>query len=40
MLGKLTLVNADVREWERDGEPFHTFLCDPPYESSGSGVLL
>lgn len=37
MLGKLTLVNADVREWEWDGEPFHAFLCDPPYEIAFAG---
>jgi len=37
VLGKLTLVNADVREWEWDGEPFHAFLCDPPYEIAIAG---
>ena len=37
MLGKLILVNADVREWEWDGEPFHAFLCDPPYEIAFAG---
>ena len=35
VLGKLTLVNADVREWEWDGEPFHWSESEERREREG-----